>query len=97
MEVELMEIDSPLIADLASEVVDRELLDGALRRLAPEGRAIVVLHYFLGLPLPEAAAALEIPLGTAKSRLHRSLVVMRRVIDGDPTKETSALARGHLA
>ena len=52
-------------------------LDGALRRLDPRHRAVVVLHYFLGMPLPEVAACLGIPVGTAKSRLHYALSAMR--------------------
>ena len=35
------------------------------------------------MPLPDVAAALGIPLGTAKSRLHRSLALMRAAIDAD--------------
>ena len=79
-EVELLADDGPVGADLASDVVDRELIDDALRRLDPTWRAVVVLHYFLGMPLPEAASVLGIPLGTAKSRLHRSLGLMRLAI-----------------
>ena len=41
---------------------------------------MVVLHYFLGMPLPEVATTLGIPLGNAKSRLHRSLGAMRASI-----------------
>jgi DNA-directed RNA polymerase specialized sigma24 family protein len=36
-----------------------------------------VLHYFLGMPLPEVATSLGIPHGTARSRLHYSLARMR--------------------
>jgi DNA-directed RNA polymerase specialized sigma24 family protein len=32
------------------------------------------------MPLPDVAAELGIPLGTAKSRLHRSLGVMRTTL-----------------
>jgi RNA polymerase sigma-70 factor, ECF subfamily len=85
MEVELTPIDGPATADIASEVANRELLDVALRRLDPEWRAVVVLHYFLGMPLPDVAATLGIPLGTAKSRLHRSLASMRIAIATDET------------
>jgi RNA polymerase sigma factor (sigma-70 family) len=81
-EVELTSLDSLHDAGTEATVVDRELLDAALRRLAPEGRAVVVLHYFLGVPLSETAEALGIPVGTAKSRLNRSLVAMRAAIDG---------------
>ena len=41
------------------------------------------MHYFLGMPLPEVASTLGIPLGTAKSRLHRSLGAMRVSIAAD--------------
>jgi DNA-directed RNA polymerase specialized sigma24 family protein len=39
-----------------------------------------VLHYYLDLPLPEVAATLGVPLGTAKSRLGRGLTVLRRAL-----------------
>lgn len=77
VEVELVPLHSPRVPDFSGDVVDRDLLDRALRALEPEWRAIVVLHYFLGMPLPDVATALGIPLGTAKSRLHRSLGVLR--------------------
>ena len=94
VEVELQPLDGPAFTDHASNVVDREVIDEALRRLDPKWRAIVVLHFFLGMSLPEAAATLGIPLGTAKSRLHRSLGLMRLAI-GDDAPAT--LAKGHPA
>jgi RNA polymerase sigma-70 factor (ECF subfamily) len=81
IEVELTPISAPAVGDHAAAVVNRDLLDDALRRLEPEWRAVVVLHYFLGMPLPDVAVALRIPLGTAKSRLHRSLGAMRSTIE----------------
>jgi RNA polymerase sigma-70 factor, ECF subfamily len=95
VEVELQPLDGPTVGDPAKDVVERELIDDALRRLDPTWRAVVVLHYFLGMPLPEAAAALGIPLGTAKSRLHRSLGLMRLAIADEVV--TPALAKGRLA
>ena len=88
VEIELQPIDGPAIADPAPGVVERELIDSALRRLDPTWRAVVVLHFFLGMSLPEAAATLGIPLGTAKSRLHRSLGLMRVALAADvaPTR-----------
>jgi RNA polymerase sigma-70 factor (ECF subfamily) len=84
MEVELMPIDGPSVADVSTTFADRQLLDQALKRLDPEWRAVVVLHFYLGLPLPAVAETLGIPIGTAKSRLHRSLAAMRLTIDIDP-------------
>lgn len=84
IEVELTPIDVAGATDFATNVTDRHTLDMALKRLDPEWRAVVVLHYYLGMPLPAVAVALGIPIGTAKSRLHRSLAAMRLVIDVDP-------------
>jgi len=98
IEVELTPIDGPAIGDIASAIADRELLDDALRHLDPEWRAVVVLHYFLGMPLPEVATNLGIPLGTAKSRLHRSLGAMRASITADAVvSPTTAVAGGQYA
>ncbi len=80
IEVELTPIDGPAIHDVASLVADRELLDSVLRKLDPDWRAVIVMHYFLGIPLHEVAATLGLPLGTVKSRLHRSLSAMRIAI-----------------
>jgi RNA polymerase sigma-70 factor (ECF subfamily) len=83
IEVELTPIDGPAIHDVASMIADRELLDSVLRKLDPEWRAVIVMHYFLGIPLQEVAATLGVPLGTVKSRLHRSLSAMRIAITID--------------
>jgi RNA polymerase sigma-70 factor (ECF subfamily) len=82
IEVELFQITGPTVADFAGDVADRELLDRALSRLAPDARAVIVLHYYLGMTMPDVAHALEVPVGTAKSRLNRALAHMRSTIDG---------------
>jgi RNA polymerase sigma-70 factor (ECF subfamily) len=97
VEVELTPIHEPEISDIASIVADRELLDVALKRLRPEARAIVVLHFYLGLPLPDVAESLAIPIGTAKSRLHRALAAMRVTINADLTPAHEPVAGGQLA
>ena len=97
VEVELDPIDPPFVGDVSLAVADRDELDRALQRLDPEWRAVVVVHYFLGLPLPDVAAVLGIPVGTAKSRLHRSLAAMRLTFDTEATPETAELTRGQLA
>jgi RNA polymerase sigma-70 factor (ECF subfamily) len=96
IEVELSPIDGPAVSDTSAIVADRDLLDLFLRRLPPDWRAVVVLHYYFGLPLPDVAAALGIPIGTAKSRHHRSLAMMRAAMpDIDP--EPSPVAGGQYA
>jgi RNA polymerase sigma-70 factor (ECF subfamily) len=82
-DVELGPLEAPSGPDDASAVADRDELDRGFRRLTPDARALVVLHHYLDLPLPEVAAILGIPLGTAKSRLHRALQQMRASIEAD--------------
>jgi RNA polymerase sigma-70 factor (ECF subfamily) len=97
IEVELSTIDPPRSSDPSAELADRELLDGALRRLDERHRAVVVMHFYLGLPLPEVAGALGIPTGTAKSRLHYALASMRTVVRGETTAAPAPQAGGQPA
>ena len=94
IEVELSPIDAPSTVDIATDLADRELLDQALAGLAPSHRAVVALHYLLGMPLPEVAASLGIPLGTAKSRLHYSLAAMRIAVTTEPETAPATVAGG---
>jgi RNA polymerase sigma-70 factor (ECF subfamily) len=97
IEVDLTPIDVAGGGDFTSTIVDRDLVEEALRHLDPEWRAVVVMHYFLGMPLLEVARALGIPLGTAKSRLHRSILAMRIAVDADDVSATSSIPGGQLA
>jgi RNA polymerase sigma-70 factor (ECF subfamily) len=97
VEVELTPLFTPATADFTAGVVDRDLLDRGLRALEPGWRAIVVLHYFLGMPLPEVAASLGIPAGTARSRLHYALGAMRRTVFAEPAPAARSVAGGQLA
>ena len=73
------------------------MIDIVLRGLDPRGRAIVVLHYYLGLPLTDVAGALGIPVGTVKSRLHRALGEMRASVPPDSTPRPSGIPERNLA
>ena len=54
----------------------------ALRTLSPRDRRIVFGHYFEDASCAELAAALDIPEGTVKVRLHRSRHALAKVLDG---------------
>jgi RNA polymerase sigma-70 factor (ECF subfamily) len=87
------EIPSSQVFALASRAddvdrasLDAARLDAALRRLSVDQRAILVLHHLEGQPVTDLAVALDIPVGTAKSRLfhaRRALDAALRAIETD--------------
>jgi RNA polymerase sigma-70 factor (ECF subfamily) len=52
-------------------------LRAALRKLSLDQREVLVLRYYLDLPLDEVAAITGVPVGTVKSRINRGLAAMR--------------------
>src|SRR5262245_52491605 len=82
MEVHAAVID-PVAPDAIGQVADRDQLEGAFRMLAPDQRALIVLHYYLGLPLADTAETLGLPIGTVKSRLFRTTQAMRANLEAD--------------
>jgi RNA polymerase sigma-70 factor, ECF subfamily len=67
----------------ASPRDDAAILDAALATLPVEQRAILVLHHLEGRSLAELAAILEIPDGTAKSRLFAARHALAAAIKSD--------------
>ncbi|MBI3876782.1 MAG: RNA polymerase sigma factor [Verrucomicrobia bacterium] len=55
-----------------------EALAAALAGLSEEHREVLLLRFVDGLSLAEIAGALDVPLGTVKSRLHNALGTLRR-------------------
>lgn len=53
-----------------------------IRQLPPKQRAVVHLFYVADLTVEEIAAALRIPTGTVKSRLHHAREALKRHLDG---------------
>jgi RNA polymerase sigma-70 factor (ECF subfamily) len=69
--------------DPGQALAERDELERGFRQLDAEQRTVLVLHYYLGLSLEEAAEALGVPAGTVKSRLHRAIQAMRAALDAD--------------
>jgi RNA polymerase sigma-70 factor, ECF subfamily len=67
----------PADTDFSTHVAERDRLSRELGRLPVDQRAVMVLHFYLDLPLTDVADILDIPAGTAKSRLHRGLATLR--------------------
>ena len=95
-EVQLVPMhDLPSVDDDQRLLAVRDQLERGFARLSPEERAVLVLHYYLDLPLAEAADVLGIPLGTMKSRLNRATQALRAELDAQD--RASALSTGGIA
>ena len=92
--VRVLPSDGSSTPDEASSIATRDELERAFRRLPVDQRAVFVLHHYLGLPLVEIAQLLEIPAGTARSRLHYATRGLREALTAD---EEPALSGGRLA
>lgn len=68
----------------AQEVAESEraeLLDGALQRLAPLYREVLVLYHFEHLKYAEIAQTLDIPIGTVMNRIFRARHKLRDIYE----------------
>ena len=75
--------DRPVITDEFGTIIDRDQLERAFSRQKLEHRAVLVLRYYLDMPVDEIASTLDLPAGTVKSRIHHALKAMRATLDAD--------------
>jgi RNA polymerase sigma-70 factor, ECF subfamily len=71
-----------VISDHAERAVEMLDVREAVKTLTPEHREVLVLVYFQGASVAEAAETLGIPPGTVKSRAYYALRALRRVLPG---------------
>ena len=94
MELRVVPEAEPSLVAHELSVAQRDQLDRGFDRLDLDQRAVLVLHHYVGLPLSEVAAILEIPSGTAKSRLNRGIAAMRAALEAD---DRDLVAKGRTA
>lgn len=82
-EIALVTAQEPVVDDAAVTVAERDALNSGLRRLSVEHRAALVLRHYSGLSVPDIAAAMAVPLGTAKSRLHHAERALRAALEAE--------------
>jgi RNA polymerase sigma-70 factor (ECF subfamily) len=87
---------APVIADVASAVIDRDLLERTFAHIKVEQRTILVLRYYLDQTQEEIAATLDLPVGTVKSRIHHALRAMRAAIESESRPPGGSSASGEL-
>lgn len=75
------EAETRTTAPAVDTVLQRLLLVDALSGISAEHRNVVLLAVMRDRPYTDVAAALDIPVGTVKSRVHHALRGMRRTLD----------------
>jgi RNA polymerase sigma-70 factor, ECF subfamily len=65
---------------LIQQEEEEAFMDG-LQQLAPEHRAVLLLHFVEDFPLEEIAGITGVPLGTVKSRLYYAKRHLRRLME----------------
>ena len=79
-----LENDWEVTSSLATSSLGREGLGPGFLELvdqaSPASRAVLLLHYQQHLSIEEAAAILDIPVGTAKSRLSYGIAAIRKYV-----------------
>jgi RNA polymerase sigma-70 factor (ECF subfamily) len=83
VEIRLTPADEPLVSGRERDFAMHDQLERGLARIPADQRAVVVLVYYLDLPLADAAQAMGVPLGTTKSRLNRATQALRAVLEAD--------------
>lgn len=88
---------APAAADHSVGTTERMAFESALARVAPEYREVLVMRHVADMEYSEIAVALDIPVGTVRSRLARGrsqLVEMLGNPDGSPDRHNVAREGG---
>jgi RNA polymerase sigma-70 factor (ECF subfamily) len=96
-EVDLTPITPSAVPDQTGLVADRDQLERGFRRLGTDHRAVLVLHYYVGLSVPAVAETLGVPLGTAQSRLGRALAALRDALRSEAEPTPTSARQGQIA
>ena len=90
--------EEPGPEDAAARAARARDVQRALLEVSDEHRAVLILHDLQDLDYAETAAALDIPVGTVKSRLHRARIEMARLLghlnDPEPSEGPQPLKEG---
>ncbi|HEY7292936.1 MAG TPA: sigma-70 family RNA polymerase sigma factor [Vicinamibacterales bacterium] len=66
-----------------SDLELRDRLEKAIARLPANYRLLIAAHYLRGVQYEALADALELPIGTVKTQLHRAKQQLRRLLETD--------------
>jgi RNA polymerase sigma-70 factor (ECF subfamily) len=87
----------PVAPDRTAALAERDQLERGLRRLTSAQQTILVLHFYLDLTPTELAETLDIPVGTAKSRLHYAVEALRAALAAEERRPSRLVQEGRSA
>lgn len=74
-----------------------EQVMAALDSLDRDRRSLIVMHMMEGYTLEELTGVFDVPLGTLKSRLHRTKAELKKQLGAEPFGESQRVGdRGHI-
>lgn len=83
MDLEVADNNQPETIALQNEQMRQ--IQQALSKLDPERQKLIIYHYLEDLPMDQVAEILKLKtVGAAKSRLHRGMESLRKIITSDP-------------
>jgi RNA polymerase sigma-70 factor (ECF subfamily) len=89
----ILPADEPSESGGLDAIIYRDQLERAIRRLSVDHRTVLVLHHYADIPVDRVAQILEIPVGTAHSRLHHAMRAMRAALDADTRPAAAEVIR----
>jgi RNA polymerase sigma-70 factor (ECF subfamily) len=78
-----LDLSQPSVGGLLDRSVERADLIRGFASLSPQDRLVLTLRYMWDVPTAEAAAILEIPEGTVKSRTHTAIQRLRAAFEAE--------------
>ncbi len=66
-----------------SDLELRDRLEKAIQQLPVQYRLLIAGHYLQGVQYEDLAEAMNLPLGTVKTQLHRAKRQLRQILEGD--------------
>ena len=77
-------VSAPAAADRHAENLElRDRLEKAIAQLPAQYRLLIAAHYLRGVQYEELAEAMQLPLGTVKTQLHRAKRQLRTLLETD--------------
>ncbi len=83
------EIEPPPAPDHAQATIEAIDVQRAIMEVPEDFRAVLLLHDVQDLAYDDIALALDVPIGTVKSRLHRGRVALARALGEPSSRERS--------